>query len=342
MSELNPGQLRAVTHLGGPLKIVAGAGTGKTGTLARRFAYLVGRGVEPDRILALTFSRRAATEFRERALKLLDASYPRPLIGTFHGFCLRVLREERDRFGTFGVMGEPERHRMVARAVRDDPEAASRRYYVGESGAMRLVQDALTLVSRTKDEIIGPADFVEYADRRDVERLRELANVYLVYTEVCRDMHRLDFGDLASLLAKAFRDDPALLDRWRDRFDHVMVDEFQDTNEAQWRLLTLLAPPPDGNLTVVGDGAQAIYAFRGASSRFFNRFEQEYTAAESIVLATNYRSRQRILDLSGSHHILAIILGTRPCLPTIQTLWRSSTGCETDNSQIIPPHTSRS
>jgi DNA helicase-2/ATP-dependent DNA helicase PcrA len=311
--DVNPAQLAAVTHLDGPLKIVAGAGTGKTGTLTRRFAHLVEQGVPPDRILALTFSRRAASEYRDRVLTLLDDSYPHLWIGTFHGFCLRVLRAERDRFGNFIVMGEPERRRMVARAVRDDPEAASRRYYVGESGAMRLVQDALTLISRTKDEIISPADFVEYADRRGVERLRELANVYLVYEELCRSMHRLDFGDLASLLVDAFRDDSALLDRWRGRFDHFMVDEFQDTNEAQWRLLTLLAPPPDGNLTVVGDGAQAIYAFRGASSRFFNRFEQEYTAAESIILATNYRSRQRILDVAhsligcntghGSHHL---------------------------------------
>jgi DNA helicase II / ATP-dependent DNA helicase PcrA len=300
LSGLNLDQLSAVTHLHGPLKIVAGAGTGKTGTLTRRFAYLVEQGVAPDRILALTFSRRAASEYRERVLTLLDGSYPHLWIGTFHGFCLRVLRAERDRFGTFRVMGEPERRRMVARAVRDDPEAASRRYYVGESGAMRLVQDALTLLSRTKDEMISPVDFVEYADRRGIERLRELANVYLVYEQMCRDMHRLDFGDLASLLVEAFRDDLALLDRWRDRFEHVMVDEFQDTNEAQWRLLTLLAPPPKGNLTVVGDGAQAIYAFRGASSRFFNRFEDEYSAAKSIVLATNYRSRQRILDVAHS------------------------------------------
>ncbi len=300
LSGLNREQLCAVMHLHGPLKIVAGAGTGKTGTLTRSFAYLVEQGVAPDRILALTFSRRAAREYRERVLTLLDGSYPHLWIGTFHGFCLRVLRAERDRFGNFGVMGEPERRRMVARAVRDDPERASRQYYVGESGAMRLVQDALTLISRTKDEIISPADFVEYADRRGVERLRELANVYLIYEAMCQDMHRLDFGDLASLLVDAFQVDSALLDRWRDRFEHVMVDEFQDTNEAQWRLLTLLAPPPDGNLTVVGDGAQAIYAFRGASSRFFNRFEDEYTAAKSIVLATNYRSRQRILDVAHS------------------------------------------
>lgn len=296
LTGLNPEQVRAATHLDGPLKIVAGAGTGKTGTLTRRFAYLVAQGVPPDRILALTFSRRAATEFRERVLALLDASYPHLWIGTFHGFCLRVLRAERGRFGTFRVMGEAEQRRLIARATRDDPAAGARRYYVGESGAIRLVADALTLISRTKDEGVSLGDFVEYADRRDVERLRELANVYLLYEELCRRGRRLDFGDLGALLVEAFGQEPALLHRWRDTFDHVMVDEFQDTNEIQWRLLTLLAPPPDGNLTVVGDSCQAIYAFRGASSRFFNRFHHEYPAAESIVLATNYRSRQRILD----------------------------------------------
>src|SRR5947209_4025919 len=299
-SGLNSEQAQVVTHARGPLKVVAGAGTGKTGTLTRRFGYLVDEGVPADRILALTFSRRAAGEFRERVLKLLDSSYPRLWISTFHGFCLRVLREERDRFGAFGVLSESEQRRIIARAVRDDPEVDSRRYYVGESGAVRLVADALTLISRTKDEAISLTDFAEYADRRGVERLRELANVYVMYEDLCRNRHKLDFGDLGSFLVGAFQQDDELLARWQEKFDHIMVDEFQDTNEAQWHLLTLLAPPPDGNLTVVGDSSQAIYAFRGASSRFFNRFHEEYPAAESIVLSTNYRSRQRILDTAHS------------------------------------------
>jgi len=304
---LNLDQLRAVRHRHGPLKIVAGAGTGKTGTLTRRFAYLVEQGVPPERILALTFSRRAAGEFRERALTLLDASYPRLWISTFHGFCLRILREERELFGKFAFMGEPERRRLVARAVRDDQHAASRTYYVGDRGAARLVEDALTLTSRTKDEAISVADFAEYADRRGVERLRELANVYLGYEALCNHFGRLDFGDLGFLLIRAFEADSTLLARWRERFEQVMVDEFQDTNEVQWRLLTLLAPPPNGNLTVVGDGCQAIYAFRGASSRFFDRFMEEYAGAESIVLATNYRSQQRILDVA--HTLIACNTG---------------------------------
>lgn len=296
LAGLNPEQRCAVTYTGGPLKIVAGAGTGKTGTLTRRFAWLVREGMEPDRILALTFSRRAAMEFRRRTLELLDGSYKHLPISTFHGFCLRVLREEREYFGRFGVMGELERQRVVARAVRDDPDAGSRSYYLGEIGARRLVADALTLISRTKDENISPAHFAEYADRRGVERLRELSNVYLAYEALCERIHRFDFGDLSSRLAEEFEHDAALLARWQGRFDAVMVDEFQDTNESQWRLLTLLAPPPDGPLTVVGDACQAIYAFRGASPRYFDRFEEEYSAADTIVLSTNYRSRQRILD----------------------------------------------
>jgi DNA helicase II / ATP-dependent DNA helicase PcrA len=178
---LNPDQRRAVTHLKGPLKAIAGAGTGKTDTSTRRFGYLVGQGLPADRILALTFARRAAREFRERALGLLDTPYRGLWIMTFHAFCLRILQEERDRIGGFRVMGEPERRRIIARAVRYDPEAASRLYYIGESGAARPVEDACTLLSRTKDEGIGPADFAEHADQRGVERLRELANVYLGY-----------------------------------------------------------------------------------------------------------------------------------------------------------------
>ncbi|MGH2447419.1 MAG: ATP-dependent DNA helicase, partial [Chloroflexota bacterium] len=296
LSDLNPDQRRAVTHTRGPLKIVAGAGTGKTGTLTRRFAYLVEQGAAPDRILALTFSRRAAAEFRERVLKLLDISYRRLWISTYHGFCLRVLRDERARIGAFTVLSQPEHRRIIARVVREDPHAASRRYYLGDSGATRLVADAVTLISRTKDEGISLTDFIEYADQRDVERLRELANVYLSYEELCRHQHKLDFGDLGFRLVQAFEEDNGLLRRWRGKFDHIMVDEFQDTNEAQWRLLTLLAPPPEGNLTVVGDDAQAIYGFRGASSNYFSRFQKEYPGADSIVLATNYRSDQRILD----------------------------------------------
>jgi len=326
LARLNPEQLQAVTYTGGPLKIVAGAGTGKTGTLTCRFAYLVEQGTPADRILALTFSRRAATEFRERALRSLDASYRQLWIGTFHSFCLRVLREERGYFaagrkagtaepapaseglettsrtgGRVGVMGDAEMRRLVARAVRED--ASARSYYVGEAGAARLVEDAVTLIARTKDEGISLADFVEYADRRDVGRLRELAAVYLGYEELCRRLGKVDFGDLGALLVRAFEGDPDLLARWQGRFDHVMVDEFQDTNESQWRLLTLLAPPPDGRLTVVGDGAQAIYAFRGASPRYFERFTQEYPEAASIHLTTNYRSRQCILDVA--HALIA-------------------------------------
>jgi DNA helicase II / ATP-dependent DNA helicase PcrA len=231
-SDLNPDQLRAVTHIQGPLKIVAGAGTGKTGTLTHRFVHLLEEGVPADRILALTFSRRAASEFRDRVLKLLDASYPRLWISTFHGFCLRVLREERGTFGKFTVMSEAEQRRTIGRAVRDDPEGDARHYYVGESSAARLVNDALTLISRTKDEAISLADFAEYADRRGLERLRELANVYLAYADLCKGSGRLDFGDLGFLLINAFETDPALLERWRERFDHVMVDEFQDTPDV--------------------------------------------------------------------------------------------------------------
>ena len=276
---LNSEQRLAVAHVRGPLHIVAGAGTGKTRTLTHRFSYLVEQGISPDRILALTFSRRAAGEFKTKTLNLLDASYARLWISTFHGFCLRVIREERDVFDNPKVMGEAEQRRVIARAVRYDPHAEARTYYVGQTGEQRLVADALTLISRTKDEAISPAGFVEYADRRGVERLRELANTYLVYVGLCERENRLDFGDLGALLVDMFERDPALLQRWRVRFDHVMVDEFQDTNEVQWRLLTLLAPPPHANLTVVGDACQAIYAFRGASSRFFDRFEDEYRGA---------------------------------------------------------------
>jgi len=293
---LNSEQRVAVAHVRGPLRIVAGAGTGKTRTLTHRFAHLVEQGIPPDRILALTFSRRAAGEFRTKTLDLLDASYARLWISTFHGFCLRVMREERGVFGNPRVMGEAEQRRVIARAVRYDPHAEARTYYVGPTGEQRLVADALTLISRTKDESISLTGFVEYADQRGMERLRELANTYLVYAGLCERENRLDFGDLGALLVDMFERDPVLLQRWRVRFDHVMVDEFQDTNEAQWRLLTLLAPPPHANLTVVGDGCQAIYAFRGASSRFFNRFENEYSGAENVTLTTNYRSRQHILD----------------------------------------------
>jgi len=166
---LNSEQHLAVARVRGPLRIVAGAGTGKTRTLTHRFAHLVEQGIPPDRILALTFSRRAAGEFRTKTLDLLDASYAHLWISTFHGFCLRVMREERGVFGNPRVMGEAEQRRVIARAVRYDPHAEARTYYVGPTGEQRLVADALTLISRTKDESISLTGFVEYADQRGME-----------------------------------------------------------------------------------------------------------------------------------------------------------------------------
>ncbi|GLW62569.1 DNA helicase [Actinomadura rubrobrunea] len=260
---LDPDQRAAAEVPGGPLLIIAGPGTGKTRTLTHRIAHLVvERGVPPEQCLAITFTRRAAAEMAERLAALAPAHAGRLTVATFHSLGLRILREQHERAGLGADFGIADPARQLAAAV----EAAG-----DEKKARKLLAD----VSRR---------------RRSGETPPEAAG----YVEALRRQNLVDFDDLVALPVALLESDPDVAAAYRDRFRWISVDEYQDVDEQQYRLLRLLAPP-DGNLTAIGDPDQAIYRFRGADVGFFLRFRQDFPSARTVQLTRNYRSNANIL-----------------------------------------------
>ena len=298
----NAEQQRAIGTPARALRVIAGAGTGKTTVISARFADLVeSRGVAPERILAVTFSRKAAEELRDRIVADLARGYRQLWAQTFHAFCLRVLREEALRAGAGvpRVLAEVERRALLTRLVVEDP--APRRYYRGAHGATRLVADGLTLSSRAKDHLIDPERFATFAREQGGERLAELATLFARYQRALTDAGAVDFAEIGYRVVRILASDDALRRRWAGRFDHIIVDEFQDTNEGQYRLLTLLAPPGGPtDLCVVGDPDQAIYAFRGAARGYMTRLADDYPDLETVSLPANYRSQPHILAVANA------------------------------------------
>jgi uncharacterized protein (TIGR00375 family) len=259
---LDPDQRVAAAHPGGPLLIIAGPGTGKTRTLTHRIAHLVSeRGVEPERCLAITFTRRAADEMRERLRALLPGRADRLTVTTFHGLGALILREQQERAGLpagFRIADETERLE-IAREM---------------TGSNREARGLL-------------ADFDRPALSYDTEARES-------FEKRLRERGLADFADLLRLPVRLLGDDPSLVAHYRERWPWISVDEYQDVDETQYALLSLLAGA-EGNLTAIGDPDQAIYAFRGADVRFFLRFEDDFTAATTVLLTRNYRSSPAIV-----------------------------------------------
>ncbi|HET7854285.1 MAG TPA: UvrD-helicase domain-containing protein [Candidatus Methylomirabilis sp.] len=273
---LNTDQVRAVTAPEGPLLIVAGAGTGKTTVLTRRIAYLVAaKRARPSEILALTFTDKAAGEMEERVDLLVPYGYAEVWISTFHAFGDRILREQALALGLdpeFTVLTRPEQSVFFRERLFDFPLA----YYRPLGDPTRYIDGILTLISRAKDEEVSPAEYLQHAEglaerararpedarlQEEARRQREIALTYQKYQELMAREGRVDFGDQVTLALRLFREHPAILAEVRGRFRYILVDEFQDTNYAQWELLKALAGP-EGNLTVVADDDQSIYKFR--------------------------------------------------------------------------------
>ncbi len=313
LSDLNPQQRAAVTFGEGPLLIVAGVGTGKTTVITRRIAWLIAeKKALPAEILALTFTEKAAAEMEERVDVLVPYGYVEAQIGTFHAFCDRVLRENAVLLGLspdYRILTEAEQAIFLKDHLFDLPLAR----YRPLGNPMRHLRALLTLFSRAKDEDVTPAEYREHADcllesakraeaETDEGRLMveeaaaqdELATAYAAYQDLLIEHGFVDFGDLIALTLRLFREHPTALQRYRDRFSYVLVDEFQDTNYAQFELLKLLAS--HRNLTVCGDDDQSIYKFRGAAISNILGFQAAYPDAELVVLERNYRSTQAILD----------------------------------------------
>ncbi len=307
--DLNPEQIAAVTHDRGPLLIVAGAGTGKTNVITKRIGWLMASGkAKADEILALTFTEKAAEEMEERVDQLLPLGYGDLWICTFHGFGERVLRERGLEIGlprTFPVYDET----AQAMLLRRKWETLALEYYKPLGNPTKFLQALVSHFSRVQDELVTPVDYLKHAkaatldgdaapsEERTAEakRLTEVAEAYHAYKRLLREEGALDFSDLINETLRLFKERPHILAEFRKRFRYILVDEFQDTNWAQYELVKLLAGT-DRNVTVVGDDDQSIYRFRGASVSNILDFEHDFAGAARVVLTQNYRSHQEILD----------------------------------------------
>jgi len=288
---LNPEQRAAVTHPGGPLLILAGAGSGKTRVLTHRIAYLVrDLGVPARRILAVTFTNKAAKEMRSRLQKLLgDAALADLSAGTFHAFCARLLRRDGPEVGLdrgFAIYDTADQRALLRQAM-GDAGVSERLFSPGAVGAV---------ISGAKNELRGPADLANEA-RGQLERLT--ATVWRRYEALLKENNAVDFDDLLVLPCRLFETSDRALEKWQDRYQHILVDEYQDTNRAQYVLLRYLAGAHQ-NLCVVGDDDQSVFSWRGADVRNILDFERDYPSATVVKLEQNYRSTQRILDSAHS------------------------------------------
>jgi DNA helicase-2/ATP-dependent DNA helicase PcrA len=311
LAGLNPVQREAVSHSGGPLLIVAGAGSGKTRVLTHRVAYLVRElGVSPFEILAITFTNKAADEMKNRVAALVGAVARRMWVSTFHSACVRILRSNAHHLGyssSFTIYDQPDAERLTGYVLRDLDIDAKR-------FPPRSVH---AVISAAKNEVVGVD---AYADRARTIYERRIAEVYREYQRRLRDANAMDFDDLLHQTVVLFRSQPEVLTSYRQRFRHVLVDEYQDTNRAQNELVVLLAAE-HRNVCVVGDSDQSVYRFRGADIRNILEFEDAFPEATLIVLEQNYRSSQTILDAANA--VIANNLLRKP-----KALWTEQVGGE--------------
>jgi DNA helicase II / ATP-dependent DNA helicase PcrA len=292
---LNPQQRSAVVHQGGPLLIVAGAGSGKTRVLTHRIAYLLAeRSATPGQILAITFTNKAAGEMKERVAHLVGPRARSMWVSTFHSMCVRLLRaegKELDLRSSFSIYDADDSRRLITLVGREldlDPKRYPARALAGQ-------------ISNLKNELVTP---LAWADKASTQQERVIADVYTRYQARLRDAQALDFDDLIMTAVTLLQERPEVAARYRQRFRHVLVDEYQDTNHAQYMLVRELTAPDGvdtpGELAVVGDADQSIYAFRGASIRNILEFERDYPDATTILLEQNYRSTQTILSAANA------------------------------------------
>jgi DNA helicase-2/ATP-dependent DNA helicase PcrA len=308
---LNPVQREAASAPDGPLLVVAGAGSGKTRVLTRRVAYLIAaRRASPFGVLAITFTNKAAGEMKERIAALVGPVARRMWVSTFHSACSRILRREAQHVGLksqFSIYDQGDAVRLTDYVRRDlglDPKRFPPRQLHAR-------------ISALKNELVAPEELAASALTAHEKRL---ADVYTEYQRRLLEASAVDFDDLLTLTVRLLRDHPDVLERWRHRFRHVLVDEFQDTNVAQWEIVRMLGEE-HRNVMVVGDHDQAVYKFRGADVRNLMRFEEAFPDATIIVLDQNYRSTQNILDAANA--VIANNAARKP-----KHLWTEQVGGE--------------
>jgi DNA helicase-2/ATP-dependent DNA helicase PcrA len=288
LENLNPEQRAAVLAPDGPILILAGAGSGKTRVLTHRIAYLLGeRNVNPASVLAVTFTNKAAGEMRERIAVLLGPGTRPPWVSTFHSMCARVLRQECATLGfdrEFSILDESDSLSVLRRVIEDA--------MLADSPPLELVRSR---IEQAKNEAISPAAMSAAADGA---RETVVATMYRLYQERMRAMNAMDFADLQMHVCTLFEEHPEVLARWRPRAEHLLVDEYQDTNRVQYLLVRALSAY-SGNLCVVGDEDQSIYRWRGANIRNILDFENDFPNAAIFKLEQNYRSTKVILAAAG-------------------------------------------
>ena len=326
LTGLNPQQQDAVRYRGRALLIVAGAGSGKTRVLTHRTAHLLAnKEIWPSQILAITFTNKAAAEMRERVESLIGQAGQGMWLKTFHSACLQILRREAERLGhdaNFSVYDTGDTRALLKRLLRE----------AGAEDADIKPSQAAAIISNAKNELKDAEDFARNADRSNPKE-RLVAEVFQAYTSELRRNNAFDFDDLIAETVGLFQTFPELRARYQKRFRHVLVDEYQDTNHAQYALIREFTRPlPEehaifdektgeqlgpADLTVVGDSDQSIYAFRGASIRNITEFERDFPGAETILLEQNYRSTQNILSAANA------VISQNPYRPA-KNLWTDS------------------
>ncbi|MEY4735582.1 MAG: hypothetical protein RL428_917, partial [Actinomycetota bacterium] len=293
---LNPQQQEAVAHAGSPLLVVAGAGSGKTRVLTRRIAYLMARrDVKPYEILAITFTNKAAGEMKERVTELVGPIAKSMWVSTFHSACVRLLRQEVERLGynsSFTIYDSADSQKLIQK-VCETLNLDSKRY------PARQFQN---IISNAKNELQTPYEFLSKANNQ-FDTIA--ADVYTMYEKRLKQANAMDFDDLIMKTVEVLQKFPEAKARFRSRFRHILVDEYQDTNHAQYQLVKELTGDatdgfPIAELCVVGDADQSIYGFRGATIRNILQFEVDYPNAKTVLLEQNYRSTQNILSAANA------------------------------------------
>ena len=287
---LNNKQYEAVTNTEGPCLVIAGAGSGKTKVLTHKIAYLMGeKGVKPWDILAITFTNKAANEMKSRVENLVGDVAKDMWIGTFHSICVRILRKQIDRIGfdtSFIIFDTSDQKTLIKQIIK------------AQNLDDKLFSDRSVLyeISNAKNDMLEPDAYAVKA-KGDL-RKEKIAEIYEIYQRKLKENNAIDFDDIINFTIKILLDNPDLLEYYSGKFKYVLVDEYQDTNKAQFTLVTLLASKY-GNITVVGDNDQGIYSFRGADISNILNFERDFPGTRIIKLEQNYRCTQNILNAAN-------------------------------------------
>src|SRR3954454_18309626 len=303
---LNPVQREAVTHTEGPLLVIAGAGSGKTRVLTSRIAYLVEQGVSPFEILAITFTNKAAQEMKQRVAALVGPVAKKMWVSTFHSACVRILRRDASRLGypsNFSIYDQADAERLTGYVIRD----------LGLDPKKFTARGVHATISAAKNDLVRPD---EYAAKAGSIFESKIADIYQEYQGRLEKAGAMDFDDLLTVTVRLFQTCPDVLASYQERFEHILVDEYQDTNRAQNEIVLLLASG-HRNITVVGDSDQSIYRWRGADMRNILEFEQAFPDVTTILLEQNYRSTQNILDAANA--VIENNVSRKP-----KTLWTES------------------